>query len=150
MSYSTYSFKDLTGGFSHPLAGTFIFGGEIGAGQITITMATEKTMQDVAADGTVQISAIAGDNGTVAIEVQQTSSFHTFLVQWFDLVKNGLNNDDVSTWNSASMLLRSTVNGVSHIVTGISPQNLPPKVYGKQGANITWTLSAGNIQTATA
>lgn len=149
MAYTTYSFKDLTGAFSHPDAGVFTFGGEIGAGQITVTMTTAKSVQDVAADGTVQISAIAGDNGTVAIEVQQTSSFHKFLLSWFNTVKNALNNDDISDWAGGSMLLRSTLNGTSHIITGISPDNIPAKVYAKQGGNITWSLMCGDIQNPT-
>lgn len=149
MSYTTYSFKDLSGGFAHPLAGIFTFGGEIGAGQITVHMATEKTAQDVAADGTVQISAIAGDNGTVTIEVQQTSSFHIFLLDWANIIKNNLNNNDISNWATASLLLRNVTNGTSHIITGISPQNIPDKVYAKQGGNINWVLMAGDIQSPT-
>ena len=150
MSYTTYSFKDLSGGFAHPLAGIFTFGGEVGAGQVTVHMATEKTVQDVAADGNVQISAIAGDNGTVSIEMQQTSSLHVFLLTWFNTIKNALNKNDVSNWNNATLLLRNTVNGTSHIVTGISPQNIPDKPYGKQGTNITWVLMAGDISNITA
>lgn len=150
MAYTTYSFKDLTGAFAHPTAGVFTFGGEIGMGQVVITMATEKTMHDVAADGTVQVSAVAGDNGTVAIEVQQTSSFHKFLMTWFNTVKNALNNDDVTNWTGASILLRSSLDGTSHLCTGISPQNIPAKTYAKQGGNITWTLMAADIQNPTA
>ena len=139
----------MNGGFSHPLAGAFTFGGEIGAGQITVHMATEKTAQDVAADGAVQISAIAGDNGTVTIEVQQTSSFHLFLLDWANTVKNNLNSNDISNWATASLLLRNITNGTSHVVTGISPQNIPDKVYAKQGGSINWVLMAADIQSVT-
>lgn len=149
MAYTTYSFKDLTGAFSHPAVGIFTFGGEIGAGQVVVTMSTEKTVHDVAADGNVQISAIAGDNGTVTIEVQQTSSLHIFLMKWFNSVKNALNNNDISTWVGASLLVRNTLDGTTHICTGISPQNIPNKTYTKQGGNLTWVLMSGDIQNPT-
>lgn len=146
---TTYSFKDLTGAFYHPLAGIYNFGGQMGAGQITVHMATEKTSQDVAADGAVQISAVAGDNGTVTIEVQQTSAFHAYLLDWANTIKNNLNNNDISDWASGTMLLRNISNGTSHTVSGISPQNIPDKVYAKQGGNINWVLMAADIQSLT-
>jgi hypothetical protein len=150
MTYTTYSFKDTTGAFFHPLAGAFTFGGEIGSGQFVTHMATEKTVHDVASDGTVQISAIAGDNGTIAIEVQQTSSLHQFLLTWFNIVKNALNNSDITNWAGATLLLRNTTDGTSHICTGISPQNIPDKTYTKQAGNLTWTLMCADIQNPTA
>lgn len=149
MAYKTYSFKDLTGAFYHPLAGIFTFGGQIGAGQIVIHMDSVKTAHDVAADGHVQISAIAGDNGSITIEVQQTSSLNRFLMTWFNIVKNALNDNDVSNWAGASLLVRNAQDQTSHICTGISPQNIPDKTYAKQGGNITWTLMAGDIQNPT-
>jgi len=149
MAYTTYSFKDMTGAFAHPQAGIYTFGGEIGAGQIVVTMTSEKTTHDVAADGNVQISAIAGDNGTVSIEVQQTSSLNQFLVKWFNIVKNSLNNNDISNWVGASLLVRNSLDGTTHVCTGISPQNIPNKTYAKQGGNVTWVLMCGDISNPT-
>jgi hypothetical protein len=148
-TYTTYSFKDLSGAFYHPLAGVYTFGGTIGLGQAVVHMATEKTVHEVASDGTVQVSAVAGDNGTIAIECQMTSSLNGFLYKWFNTIKNNLNNGDISNWVSASLLLRNTLNGTSHICTGISPQNIPDKTYTKQGGNVTWTLMCSDIQNPT-
>jgi len=146
---TVYSFKDLTGAFTHSLAGAFILNGQIGMGQVVIHMATEKTAQDTAADGTVQISAIAGDSGTIAIECQQTSDLHKFLLIWANIVKTALNNNDISAFATASILLRNVVDGSGHTVSGISPQNIPDKTYASQGGKVNWVLMAADIQSLT-
>jgi hypothetical protein len=77
---TTYSFKDLTGAINSPLAGPFILaGGNLGSGKITVTMDHEWTEQDVAADAAVMVSASPGQNGTVEIMCQQTSSINAYL-----------------------------------------------------------------------
>lgn len=143
---TTYSYKDLSGAFAAALMPTpLVFGGQIGAGQIVVTNATEHTSHDTAADGTVMPSAIAGDSGTVTIQCQQTSSIHHYLLTWLNNLKTAFMNGDVSNWAASSMLLRNTVDGSSHEVIGISPQKVPDKSYSAQGANITWTLPACSI-----
>ncbi len=145
----TYSFKDLTGAFTHPLAGDFAFFGQVGLGQITIVMNTEKTTHDVSADGTVMPSAISGDNGQASIEIQQTSILHKFLLDWYNLIKTAMDSNDVSTWAGASMTLRSTTDGSSHVLQGISPAKIPDKPYAAQGQKVTWILMAADIQNTT-
>lgn len=137
---STYSFTDLAGALTHPDVGDYIFSGE-GIGEINIEMATEKTAHDVAADGAVMISKIAGENGTIAIQCQQTSPLHKYLLNWY----NDIINADASVWAAMSASLRNVVDGTSHFVTGISPQKRAGKVYQKQGQNVTWTLMAADI-----
>lgn len=144
---TTYSFKDLTGAFTHPLITVpYVFGGQIGLGQVVVHMATEKTVVDTAADGTVQMSAIAGESGTIAIECQQTSSLNAYLLTWANIVKTALNNGDVSNWNTAGILLRNTVDGSSHTASYIAPLNVPDKTYAAQSGKVTWTMVCGNIQ----
>jgi hypothetical protein len=147
---TTYSFKDLSGAFAHPLAGGFIFAGQIGLGQIVITMNTEKTAHDISSDGSVMVSAVAGDNGQVSVEVQQTSLLHQFLLAWYNLIKTAMNGGDPSQWASAALTLRNVVDGSQHVVTGISPSKVPDKVYTAHGQNITWVLMAADIQSLTA
>src|ERR1700730_13516338 len=136
---TTYSFKDLTGAFVHPLVGSFILGGgDIGLGQISISMTTDRTVQDVAADGSVMGSYIAGDNGTVAIETQQTSALHAFLLNWFNLCKTAADLGDVFNWAAASISIRNMVDGSTHTMIGVSPGEVSDKVYEDQGQKITW------------
>lgn len=144
-----YSFKDLSGAFSHPAAGSFQFAGQIGQGQTTVEMTTEKTVQDVAADGTVMVSAIAGDNGQISIEMQQTSELFKFLLDWYNLVNTALNNNDASGWAAATLTLRNITDGSGHVCTGVSPAKIPTKPYSAQGQKITWILPAANIQNTT-
>lgn len=143
---TTYSFRDLTGAFVHPLAGTFILGGgNVGLGQITISMTQDRTVQDVAADGSVMVTYVSGDNGQATIEVQQTSSLHGFLVNWWNLCKTAADAGDVSNWASATLTIRNLLDGSLHTFSGVSPGKFPDKVYAQQGQKITWTLPAARV-----
>lgn len=146
----TYSFRNLTGAFAHSLAGAYTFSGNQGVGTVTVHMATQKSQQAVSADGTVQTSFVAGDNGTITIECQQTSDFHAFLLDWYNDVKTAAKDGDASEWASGYMLLRDTLNDATHVCSGISPQQLPDKPYAAQGGNVTWTLQAADIQSTNA
>ena len=75
MALSTYSFLDLSGSISHPTIGSYLFTGE-GVGDINISMSTDRSAHDVASDGSVMVSKIAGNNGTITITAQQTSPLH--------------------------------------------------------------------------
>jgi hypothetical protein len=146
---STYSFKDTAGAFTHPLAGAFLFAGQIGMNQAHVSMATEKTTHNLAADGNVMVSYIAGDNGSIALEVQQTSDLHAFLLAWYNTIKTLADQGNVTNWATAAITLRNLVDGSIHEATGVSPSKIPDKVYAAQGQNITWTLMAADVQTVT-
>jgi hypothetical protein len=143
---TTYSFKDLTGAFVHPLVGSYIMaGGNVGLGQVTITNATDRTVHDTAADGSVMVSYIAGDSGAASVEVQQTSDLHSFLLIWFNAVKTAADLGDVTNWAAGVLALRNIVDGSIHTLTGVSPSKVPDKVYQAQGQKITWTLMAAAV-----
>ena len=138
--YSTYSFEDVTA--------TLNFAGVIpievtgkGVGSIDISMATEKTAHDVAADGAVMISKIKGNNGSIAMNIQQSSPTHKLLLLWY----NYLLNSSSSTWANNSITVRNNVNGESTIAIGVSPQKLPDKSYQAQGQRVTWNFMAADI-----
>jgi len=143
---TTYSFKDLTGAFVHPLVGSFILaGGNVGLGQITIANATDRTVHDTAADGSVMVSYIAGDSGSVSIEVQQTSDLHAFLLAWFNIVKTAADAGDVGPWAAGLLTLRNLDDGSVHTLSGVSPSKVPDKVYQAQGQKVTWNLMAALV-----
>lgn len=137
---TTYSFLDIVGAIHSDVVGDFIFTGQ-GTGSITISKATDRTAHDVAADGSVMVSKIAGNNGTITIEVQQTSPLHKWLQQWF----NALWSAGTSEWAATTMLIRNTSTGGSHTLTGVSPQKEGDTPYQSQGTRITWTLMAADI-----
>jgi hypothetical protein len=145
---TTYSFKDLTGVITNTQFGFTILlsGGNVGFGELTITMTTERTTHDVAADGTVMPSYLAGDNGAVAISVQQTSGLHHQLLSLYNLCVLAANNDDVSAWASTVISFRTILDGSIHVLTGVSFGKIPDKPYHASGQKITWNLMAANVQ----
>lgn len=145
-NYSTYSFLDLTGSFTHPLAGVYtFFGQKNGLVQVTITNATDRTEHNVAADGYTMTSYIAGDNGSATIECQQNSPLHAFLLNWFNLCKTAADAGDPSNWASATLTMRNILDGSFHTLTGVSPQKVPDKQYGKSGTTVQWSLMAAQV-----
>lgn len=138
--YTTYSFLDLSGSIAHPVKGTFVFTGE-GIGELIVSMSTEKTAHDVAADGAVMVSKIPGNNGTLSIQCQQTSDLHKWLLEWY----NYLMQADVSEWALTTSHLRNINDGTSHNIIGITPQKVPDKTYQAQGQKVTWVLMAADI-----
>lgn len=137
---TTYSFADVEAIFSHPAVGVRQINGE-GVGSFTITQSTEKTSHDVAADGAVMISKVAGENGTIAIELQQTSGFHKWLLGYY----NAINLLGGASWAAASLIIRDKVGGTTITAIDVSPQQRATKSYQSQGQRVTWTLMAGNI-----
>jgi hypothetical protein len=137
---TTYSFLDMTGSLSHPTIGDYVFTGE-GVGQITVAYATERTAHDVAADGSVMVSKVAGNNGTITIECQQTSAVHKWLLAWY----NALWELPTSEWATTAIMMRNSSTGGHEYATGVSPQKIGDKPYHAQGARVTWVLMAADI-----
>jgi hypothetical protein len=143
----TYSFKDLVGALTNSaFAVAFpLTGGNVGLGQITISMTTSRTAHQVASDGTVMPNYIPGNNGAIAIEVQQTSSLHHALLDLYNLATLAADGDDVSGWASTSISFRTLLDGSTHLCDGVSFEKVPDKPYHATGSNVTWNLMAANI-----
>jgi hypothetical protein len=143
---TTYSFKDLTGAISSPLAGAFVLaGGSLGSGKITVEMTHEWTELDVAVDGAVMVSASPGQNGMLKISCQQTSSINAYLKSTQNLHQTALLNGDSSNWAAIALDLQNPVTGDQNICTGVSFSKKPPQPYGGKGEYIEWNLPAANI-----
>jgi hypothetical protein len=140
MNHSTYSFLDLSGAIAHKKYAAFTFSGK-GVGSVTISMSTEKTAHDVAADGSVMVSKVAGNNGTITIQCQQTSEVHKWLLAWYTWLMAA----DTKHWANTGATLRNSSDGTSHLITGISPQKVPDKAYQAQGQMVSWVLMAAEI-----
>jgi hypothetical protein len=142
---TTYSFLDLSGALAHPTFGAYVFTGE-GVGEVQVSMTTEKTAHDTASDGSVMVSKIAGDNGNITIQCQQTSNVHKWLLSAY----NNLKNADSKEWAKMAATLRNVCDGTSHIATGISFQKVPDKSYQAQGQKVSWVLMCADIQSIVA
>jgi len=143
----TYSFKDLVGVLVNPLFGVSLplTGGNIGLGSVTITMTTERTVMDVAADGTVMGSYVAGDNGHIDLEVQQTSPLHHALLSLYNLCVNSANADDLLPWLATTISFRTLLDGSTHVLTGVGFGKIPDKPYAAAGTRVRWALLAANV-----
>jgi hypothetical protein len=140
-----YSFEDLVGALTHALFGYIDFAGQVGLKSINVTMDTEKTVHDTAADGVVMVSKIAGSPGTISIEVQQTSELDKKLLAGYNLI----NNADASQWAQMAMSLRNVSTGNGHFANGVSFQKVPDRSYQAQGQYVTWVFKAADIQSIT-
>uniref|UniRef100_UPI001A8D7F4F phage protein n=1 Tax=Alicyclobacillus suci TaxID=2816080 RepID=UPI001A8D7F4F len=125
---------------SHPSLGQYVISGE-GIGTVTVTMSTDRTAHDVAADGSVMVSKIEGDNGTLAIQIQQTSGANQWLVNAF----NYLRTASPSEWAQMSATIRSPYMGDLVTATGVSFQQRAELSYQAQGQQRTWNLMAASI-----
>jgi hypothetical protein len=145
---STYSFKGSTGVYSNPGAGIFIplvGGNHGGIGTIVVTMDTDRSELDIAADGGVMGSYIPGDNGKVEIEIQQTSTLHELLLNAFNLLKTSADNGDPSNWYGGRISMRNIVSLFGHNCAGVAFTKIPPVTYTKQGQMIRWELMCAQI-----
>lgn len=140
MSVTTYSFQDNNVSFNHPFGNASSSGA--GIGTISVAMTQTKTTHDVAADGSVMISKIEGDNGTIAITIQQTSQLHKYLKNWYNYINT---STDTSQWASMAININNKSLGDSVVATNVSPQKLPDQPYQAQGQMVTWTLMAAKI-----
>lgn len=138
--YNVYSFEDVTSSFSHPAVGAASSTGA-GVGSIGVSMTTEKTVHDMSADGVVMISKIAGKNGTMSIELQQTSELHKFFIKWYNYITNA----PAAEFATMNVTIKSNNLGDSTVCTGVSPLKLADRPYSAQGQKITWTLMAAEI-----
>lgn len=140
MADTTYSFADYNFTIVSPI-GTYSIQGN-GVGSASVTMSTTKSVHSVGADGSVMTSKIAGDNGTIAIQVQQTSGLNTFMTKLY----NSLKTAPSSVWTSTQFLITNKVQKEVCTCVGCSPENLPEKAMQAEGQLITWTWLAQNIQ----
>ncbi len=140
--FTTYSFQDVNIAFDCNSVGASSSTGA-GLGSISVAMAGEKTVHEVAADGCVMISKILGNNGNIVITMQQTSKLHKYLLRWYNYINS--TSTAISEWATMNITIQSNNLGDITKCTGVSPQKLPDRPYQAQGQQVTWTLMAAEI-----
>ena len=141
----TYAFKSVVGAFTDPDVGTFPFYGQEGVKSLTIGNATERTVHDTAADGTIMVSYVSGESGFIDIETQQNSTLHQFLLNWANIKFVLSENQNAEFFAAAAVKVLDLISGSTHILTGVSPAKIPDKPYGPAGGMVTWKLMAANV-----
>ena len=138
---TTYSFTDTIVTFTHPSWGQLSANG-VGLGNLVITMSTDRTAHDVAADGSVMVSKIAGRNGAIAVNVQQTSNVAKRLTNLF----NYLVKAPAAQWTQLVVTINNVLAGDIITATGVAPQKQADKQFQAAGQQLTWNLLAADIQ----
>lgn len=144
LKHSTYSFTDVEAIISHPSYGQFSLSGE-GIGNFTVTKVTERSQQNVAADGCVMTSKIAGNNGSVTISAQQTSSLHNWLQGLFNYLWSASTNE----WAQIALTIRAPKMGKVISCNYGAFQKEPDEPFEQQGQAVSWTLLFADIQRLT-
>ena len=140
-AHTTYSFTDVSAVLSHPSYGQFAMEGE-GIGDFTINKMTERTAHDVAADGHIMVSKIAGNNGTITINAQQTSALHNWLQGCFNYCWAA----DTDEWARITLTIRAPKMGKMTIATGGSFNKEADEQFQAQGQRVSWTLMFADVQ----
>lgn len=138
----TYSFEDTSVTIEHPDLGSYSAYGT-GIGTLSVSMANDITMHDVAADLAVVVSKSAKKNGTITFEVLQSSDFNAWLKKWYNYVVSASS----SKFAQATITVRNTSTDDMYTATGCSPQKLPDNNYQSQSQNRSWAIMCANIET---
>ena len=138
---STYSFTDVNATINCPGYGSFSIQGE-GIGDMTVSKTTDRSVHDVASDGSVMVSKIAGNNGSVSINAQQTSALHRFLQGMF----NYCWQEDTSVWTTISMTIEAPKMGKTYYCSGGSFGKEPDEPLQSQGQRVAWQILFADIQ----
>ena len=138
---STYSFTDVNATINCPGYGSFSIQGE-GIGDMTVSKTTARSVHGVASVGSVMVSKIAGNNGSVSINAQQTSALHRFLQGMFNYCWQA----DTSAWTTISMTIEAPKMGKTYYCTGGSFGKEPDEPLQSQGQRVAWQILFADIQ----
>lgn len=141
--FKTYSFADIILTLNHPDVGQKVITGT-GMGSATVAYANDMTAHDTAADGSVMISKIKTQSGTLSIAVQQTSDANDWLSKWANYLIAAPTNKYAETTG----VLKNLSTGQTVSMSGITPQKKPDAAYQQSGQQITWALLVAEINEA--
>lgn len=136
----TYSFEDTVLTISHPNFGTYSAYGT-GIGSLSIAYANDVTKHDVAADLAVVVSKWVAKNGTVTLDIMQSSDFDAWLKKFTAF----LENSDTDQFALATMSIYNKSTGDSYYCTGVSHQKQADNSFQSQAQNRSWTMMCANI-----
>ena len=125
---------------SHPNFGTYSAYGT-GIGSLSIAYANDVTKHDVAADLAVVVSKWVAKNGTVTLDIMQSSDFNAWLKKFTAF----LENSDTDQFALATMSIYNKSTGDNYYCTGVSHQKQADNSLQSQAQNRSWTMMCANI-----
>ena len=136
----TYSFEDTSLTISHPGFGTYTAYGT-GIGDISISYANDVTYHNVAADLAVVVSKWVARNGTVQMNILQSSDFNEWLKKFAAFLEEAPNDQ----FALATMDIKNKSTGDTYHCTGVSHQKRADNSFQSQAQNRTWSMMCANI-----
>ena len=140
MSYTTYSFEEVSVVLEHPALGQFSASGK-GLKSISVSRANDMRQDDLAGDGTVMISKLPSPNGSIILTAQQVSALHDFMTKWSNYVKTA----PASQFAAGTVTINATNAGVRHTGLGVTPQKVADKTYEATGGVVPWTIMCAEV-----
>lgn len=136
----TYSFEDTSLTISHPGFGTYTAYGT-GIGDITISYSNDVTYHNVAADLAVVVSKWVARNGSVQLNILQSSDFN----EWLKKFASFLEEAPTDQFALATIDIKNKSTGDNYHCTGVSHQKRADNSFQSQAQNRTWNMLCANI-----
>ena len=136
----TYSFEDTSLTISHPGFGTYTAYGT-GIGDITISYSNDVTYHNVAADLAVVVSKWVARNGSVQLNILQSSDFN----EWLKKFAAFLEEAPTDQFALATMDIKNKSTGDNYHCTGVSHQKRADNSFQSQAQNRAWNMMCANI-----
>lgn len=136
----TFSFEDTSLTISHPGFGTYTAYGT-GIGDITISYSNDVTYHNVAADLAVVVSKWVARNGSVQLNILQSSDFN----EWLKKFAAFLEEAPTDQFALATMDIKNKSTGDNYHCTGVSHQKRADNNFQSQAQNRTWNMMCANI-----
>lgn len=136
-----YGFSDTICVIAHPAFPSNSFNGQ-GVKSLAISYDNDNTAHDLAADGSVMVSKIRANTGTITLVIQQSSPIHKYLKQMFNIIQA----QPTILWASAIFTISSPAGLFDSILaTGVSLLKRADQPYQQQGQDVTWTFKVANL-----
>lgn len=137
----TYSFSDVFVTIAPKGYAARTISGE-GLGEISVEYEASNTMMDRAADGSIMTSKINADNGTIHLNIMQTSSHNKYFKALYNYLKAG----PTEIWAGATITISKTSGLDLILANGVAFDKRANTPFQAQGQQISWNFMAGNIQ----
>ena len=141
MAYIVDSLPDCKSVRYHPDVGTANLH-QCGMGKIVVSAAGDLTSHTMTADGYIVVNKLKTTNGTITLEVQQTSVGDDFLRRWARWARSTASPNRIAL---GTLTIYDAVAGFTVVCTGVSLQKVPDRTFDRTGTNLTYTLLATTI-----
>lgn len=135
-----YSFEDTELTISHPNFGSYSAYGT-GIGSVTVAYTNDVTSHTVSADLAVVVSKWVARNGTVTLDILQSSDFNGWLKRFISYLEEA----PTDQFALATITLTNRSTGDSYFCSGVSHRKKADNVLQSQAQNRSYEMMCANI-----